>query len=96
MSIHAQGKVVSPQLREVMPGRPILRFALERMHEGRKSLLGCSAWGATAQAMLRDCPEDTMVFVTLRPQHRVTRVQGERHTLTDHLVQDYRVLTPKP
>jgi hypothetical protein len=86
------GKIVSPDIREVMPGRSVMRFGL-KTPEG---ILSCVAHGGTAQGIARDTHEGDMVWVILRPTHRSFRVGGERRVMTENIVTDYKVLTPTP
>jgi hypothetical protein len=87
-TVRITGKVVSPRLKEVSAGRSVLRFALVRPHE---PLLRCVAWGGMAQAVARDCPEDTIAFMGLRE----TQIRGHDGVIKEYLVQEYHV-KPQP
>ena len=89
------GKILSPDLREVMPGRHLMRFGLRVMNKDGTRLLSCVAHGATAQALALDTQDGDMVLVVARETHRSFRVNGERRVMTENIVTDYKVLTPQ-
>lgn len=94
-TLRAIGKVMSPQVREIAKGRPVMRFALvERSKDGGNTWHTCVAWGDTA-AKMSSLVEGDMVEVEARTVTRsYTGSGGDRRIVTEQVVSSFKDLTP--
>ena len=93
MRLRAQGKIMSPQIKELSPGRPVMRFALVEMdREGKQTWHSCAAWGGMAAKMSRLCEGDMVEVVARSATKSFTGVTGTRRTVTEYIVETYTLL----
>lgn len=91
--LKAQGKVMSPQIRDVAPGRPVMHFALVSQDDkGNQTWHSCAAWGDVAQRLWSGCEEGTMIQVEARVVSRPIGMGEDRRIITENIVSEFKIL----
>jgi single-stranded DNA-binding protein len=91
-TLRTHGKMMSPQIKYIAPGRPVLRFALVAVSEGTSTWHSCVAWGNTAEKM-STLEEGDMIEVDAKSVTRsFTSSIGARRTVTEYVVSTFKTL----
>jgi hypothetical protein len=91
--LRAQGKILSPEVREMAPGRPMMRLGLQLMdQDGNITVHPCVAWGDMASKLSR-YNEGDIVEVVARPS---TNTRIGRKPMTEYIITEFTLLKPKP
>jgi hypothetical protein len=91
--LKTQGQILSPQVRDMAPGRPIIRFGLRTMdREGATAVHPCVGYGEVAHKLSRQTEGD-MVEVVAR---LVTNTRVGRKPLMEYIVTEFTLLKSKP
>jgi hypothetical protein len=89
-TLKAQGKIMSPQTKELAPGRPVMRFALVEQTPEGTTWHNCAAWGAMAHKMCHLQQGDTVQVQAKAVT--MTHVGAMRRTTTQYIIETFKEL----
>jgi len=91
-NLRTWGKVMSPEVKYLAPGRPVMRFALVENNDSGTTWHSCVAWGDTALKMA-DTQEGDMIEVEAKVVTRsFVGKGGARRIVTENIVTAYKQL----